>query len=55
MVLTVSLKAAYLVDYPVSVTQPNGVVINCYASGDEFYNWLHDENHYTIMQNQDGY
>lgn len=48
--------SAYLRDVKVEVTQPNGEVIECYASGDEFYNWLHDENGYTIIQNQtDGY
>ncbi|MDZ7741560.1 MAG: hypothetical protein U5Q03_07385 [Bacteroidota bacterium] len=50
------LSAAYLVDYPMTVTQPDGTKIHCFASGDEYYNWLHDANDYTIIQSQtDGY
>ncbi len=44
--------SAYLNFVPVSVTQPNGAVLNIYASGDEFYNWLHDKDGYTIIQNE---
>lgn len=35
---------------PVTVTQPDGTVLNLFASGDEYYNWLHDAQGYTIMQ-----
>jgi len=35
---------------PVSVTQPDGIVLNIFASGDEFYNWLHDKDFYTIVK-----
>jgi len=50
------LNAAYLTDVPVTVTQPDGIVLNIFATGDEFYNWLHDENGYTIIKDQtDGY
>ena len=44
------LDGALLRNFPVTITQPDGVVIHCFASGDEFYNWLHDENGYTIIQ-----
>jgi hypothetical protein len=38
------------------ITQPDGQTINCLASGDEFFNWLHDSNGYTIIQSPtDGY
>jgi M6 family metalloprotease-like protein len=41
---------------PQTIVQPNGDKIQCFATGDEFYNWLHDENGYTIIQNHnDGY
>ncbi len=33
-----------------TVRQPDGTIIHCLATGDEFHNWLHDENDYTIMQ-----
>jgi len=45
-----SLKAAYLRNIPIKIKQPNGVEIQVFASGDEFYNWLHDANGYTIIQ-----
>ncbi|MCX6271791.1 MAG: hypothetical protein NTU44_11335, partial [Bacteroidetes bacterium] len=44
-------SAAYLRNIPVTLTQPNGLVIHCFASGDEFHNWLHDANNFTIMRN----
>ena len=42
--------AAYLKDVPISVTQPNGDVFNCFASGDEFFNYIHDANGSIIIQ-----
>lgn len=46
-----SLEGAYLRNFPVKISQPNGEVLNVFASGDEFYNWLHDKNGYTIIRN----
>ncbi len=37
------------------ITQPDGTVIDCYVSGDEFFNWIHDENGYSIIKASDGY
>jgi len=48
-------NAAYLKDIPKTLVQPNGDILHCYASGDEFYNYLHDKNGYTIIQNDEGY
>lgn len=45
------ISSAYLVNVPITLTQPNGTKIECFATGDEFYNWVHDENGYTIIQN----
>jgi len=45
------LKAAYLKNVPQTLIQPNGAIVNCFASGDEFYNWYHDSAGYTIIQN----
>ena len=42
--------AAYLRNIPMTLTQPDGTMLHCYASGDEFFNYLHDENGFTIMQ-----
>jgi hypothetical protein len=50
LVLTSNASCAYLDSFPQEITQPNGLVISCYVSGDEYYNWLHDSNNYTIIQ-----
>jgi M6 family metalloprotease-like protein len=46
------LHAAYLTNLPTTVFQTDGEELNLFASGDEFYNWLHDENGFTIIQSQ---
>ena len=52
---TFSARADFLINVPQTLVQPNGEVIECYASGDEFYNWLHDEEGFTIIKAPDGY
>ena len=47
--------AAPLKNMEVRLTQPDGQVIHCFASGDEFYNYLHDANGYTIVKGEDGF
>lgn len=37
------------------ITQPDGTVINCFVSGDEFFNWIHDKDGYSIIKGSDGY
>lgn len=56
-ILTLSLntQAAYFQNQPYQITQPNGTTIDCFVSGDEFFNWLHDEEGYTIVQAENGY
>jgi len=49
-ILLASSYGAYLKNVPQTITQPNGVKINCFASGDEYHNWLHDSAGYTIIQ-----
>ena len=44
------LPGAYLLNVPVTVVQPDGRVLELFASGDEYYNWLHDRKGFTIMQ-----
>lgn len=46
-----TVEASYLKNVPQKLVQPNGVVVNCYATGDEFYHWMHDEDGFTIVQN----
>ncbi|MDP3114591.1 MAG: M6 family metalloprotease domain-containing protein [Candidatus Cloacimonadaceae bacterium] len=38
---------------PLVVEQPDGTPIRVYASGDEFHNWLHDADNYTIVRDDD--
>ena len=45
-----SLKAAWLEDIPARLTQPDGTQIEVLRSGDEFHNWIHDENGFTVVQ-----
>lgn len=40
---------------PYKISQPNGETIECFVSGDEYFNWIHDENGFTIIQASDGY
>ncbi len=47
---THTAHAAPLYNVPVIITQPDGRVLYLFASGDEFYNWLHDKQGYTILQ-----
>ncbi|MDY0152305.1 MAG: hypothetical protein RBS43_08550, partial [Candidatus Cloacimonas sp.] len=42
--------AAYLANIPSAVTQPDGEVLQLFASGDEYANRLHDAKGYTIIQ-----
>ena len=44
------ISAAPLRDAPVIVTQPDGTVLKCLASGDEFFNYLHDASGNIIIQ-----
>ncbi|PKN77693.1 MAG: hypothetical protein CVU48_10760 [Candidatus Cloacimonetes bacterium HGW-Cloacimonetes-1] len=45
------LTAAPLRNAPLTFTQPDGSTINVFASGDEFHNWLHDADGYSIIKN----
>ena len=48
-----SIFSAYLKNVPQSIIQPDGSVIECFSSGDEFYNWVHDADGYTIVRSPD--
>jgi M6 family metalloprotease-like protein len=43
-------RSAPLQDISVTVKQPDGEVLHLFASGDEFHNWLHDADHFTVIQ-----
>ncbi len=50
-----NLNAAPFQFLPNTIIQPNGEKIECFVSGDEFFNWIHDKDGYTIIQAPDGY
>ncbi len=43
-------EAAPIRDFPVTLVQPDGVVVNCFVSGDEYFNYYHDAAGYKIIQ-----
>jgi M6 family metalloprotease-like protein len=43
---------AYLTDVPIELIRPNGEKLNLFASGDEFYHWVHDENGFTVIRDE---
>lgn len=44
------ISAAYVENIPQTVVQPNGDTLHCFASGDEYFHYLHDADGYTIVQ-----
>ncbi len=46
---------AYVKFHPVDLKQPDGSKLDLFASGDEYYNWLHDKDGYTVKQNDSGW
>jgi len=46
----IPLQAAYLSNVPQTLKQPDGKVLQCFATGDEYHNWLHDAGNYTIIR-----
>ena len=38
------MQGAYLHNIPINLSQPNGSDFSCYATADEFYVRLHNEN-----------
>lgn len=44
------VQAAYLKNISIRLVQPDGRELNVFASGDEFYNWIHDANNFTIIK-----
>lgn len=60
LILTLLLNVTFLFAAPFYnvekiLTQPDGSKLYCFASGDEFYNRLHDKDGYTIVQAENGY
>jgi M6 family metalloprotease-like protein len=49
------LFAAPLRMLPLSFEQPDGSTVKMFATGDEFHNWLHDADDYTIVKDDAGW
>jgi M6 family metalloprotease-like protein len=50
VLISFAVSAAPLSFVPQTVRQPDGTLLQCFASGDEFNNWLHDAAGFTILQ-----
>lgn len=51
VVAALPLSAARMESFPTTVFQPDGSKLELFASGDEYHNWLHDKDNYTIIPN----
>ncbi len=51
IVISYNAKAAFLENVQTRITQPDGRVLDCYITGDEFFRRLHDKDGFTIIQN----
>ena len=48
--------STWLRDIPLTLTQPNGQIIECFVTGDQYSRRIHDEQGYTILMNEsDGF
>ena len=52
LIFNVSAFCHWLENIPQQITQSDGRVIDCFASGDQFSHRLHDRNNYTIVLNE---
>jgi hypothetical protein len=50
LLVAVGSDAAFLRNVPQTVAQPNGTVLHLLATGDEYYNWLHDADGYVVIR-----
>lgn len=48
-------RAAYLENIPVTLSQPDGTYLSCYASGDEYCNYYHDLDGRVLLQDETGW
>lgn len=53
--LSLNIHAAFFKKIPTVVENPDGTNIHCFSSGDEFFNYLHDKDGYTIIRGDDGF
>ncbi len=49
------IMAAPFTNLPYTILQADGTTIECFVSGDEFFNWIHDKQGYPIIEGTDGF
>lgn len=50
--LTFISYSSYVKDYPIELQQPDGSIINCLISGDEYYQRVYTEDNYTVIRDK---
>jgi M6 family metalloprotease-like protein len=55
LIIAASMFGAYLKNIPMTLTQPDGTKHELLATGDEFFNRLHDPDDFTVIQGSDGW
>lgn len=55
LIMPMIASAAFIRNHPTQIEQADGTIIQCFSSGDEFVNYLHDADGYTIIQASDGF
>lgn len=54
LLISTGLYAAWFDALPATVNSADGTEISCFVSGDEYFNWLHDADGFTIIAGEDG-
>ena len=50
LLVAAASDAAFLRNVPQTVAQPDGTVLHLLATGDEYYNWLHDADGFVVVR-----
>ncbi|MDY0319685.1 MAG: M6 family metalloprotease domain-containing protein [Candidatus Cloacimonadaceae bacterium] len=53
--ICILLGAAPLSNVPIELIQPDSSRLSLFASGDEYYNWVHDEHDFRILRDSEGW
>lgn len=53
--IPICLGAVYVKDYKETYTQPNGIKVVVYTTGDEYYRYTHTKDGYVLTIDKDGY
>lgn len=53
LTIFVATFAHHVKNQPTTFKQPDGSIVNCFITGDEFFRRFHDENGYTLIEDPD--